>query len=303
MTAQNNRQTRTSSNGNRGNSKDPVLIRAEKECRRLAKSHYENFLVASILLPQRLRQPFYNVYAFCRSADDLADESPSPEVALARLDVFQRQLDDTFAGNPPENAFTALADTITRFGLSQEPFDDLLSAFRQDQSKFRYNSFDELLDYCRRSANPVGRIVLKMGESLDDQNATLSDQICTGLQLANFWQDVARDRAMGRVYLPVDEIARFGVTDEMLAQSTTSPQLRELLASECDRAEAYFHRGLALAGRVPRWLAGDVKLFAHGGLATLAAIRKIDFDVLGERPRVSKWMQFSLVFRVMLGRL
>ncbi len=185
----------------------------------------------------------------------------------------------------------------------KQPFDDLLSAFRQDQSKTRYDSFEELLDYCCRSANPVGRIVLKLGESLDAENSLLSDQICTGLQLVNFWQDVARDRAKGRVYLPADEMRRSGVSDRMLDQPTTPGPLRKLLASECQRSEAFFRRGLPLADRVAPWLAKDIKLFAHGGLATLAAIRKIDFDVLRIRPTVGKPTQFGLVCRAMLGRL
>ncbi len=250
-----------------------------------------------------MRLPFYNVNAFCRTADDLADESPSPAEALRRLDDFQRQLDDTFCGRPPGNAFMALADTIAKFGLPKEPFDDLLSAFRQDQSKSRYQSFDELLQYCCLSANPVGRIVLKLGNSSDQENARLSDLICTGLQLANFWQDVARDRAIRRVYVPQEEMLRFGVSEEMFDQTTTPKPLRELLASECKRAETFFQDGLPLADRVPGWLAKNIKLFAHGGLATLAAIRRIDFDVLRVRPTVSKRVQIGLVCRAMLGQL
>jgi squalene synthase HpnC len=255
------------------------------------------------MLPWRLRQPFYNVYAFCRSADDLADESPSPEIAIDRLDTFQNQLDATFAGRPVQPLFIALASTIRQFDLPKQPFDDLLDAFRQDQRKTRYDSIDPLLDYCRRSANPVGRLVLRLGETCDEESVEMSDEICTGLQLANFWQDVARDYSMGRIYLPVDEMSRFNVTNEMLGGSSTSQELRRLLASECDRAEKFFRRGLPLAQRVPRWLSRDVKLFAHGGLETLDAIRRIDFDVLRSRPTVSKWRQSALVARAMLGLL
>jgi squalene synthase HpnC len=275
-------------------SPDRLTRIAEKETRRLARSHYENFVVASVLLPRSLRQPFYNVYAFCRAADDLADQSPSPEVA-------QSQLNDTFAGRPRDNLFIALRSTIGQFQLPKQPFDDLLAAFRQDQSKRRYENFDQLLDYCSRSANPVGRIVLRLGDCDDPVNAELSDQICTGLQLANCWQDVARDYVIGRVYLPADQMSQFAVNEEMLAQSRTPQPLRQLLASQCDRAEEFLQRGLPLAGHVPRWLANDVKLFAHGGLATLDAIRRIDFDVLGKRPTVSRWRQAGLVLRAMLG--
>lgn len=284
-------------------SSDSVLQSSEKACRQLARAHYENFVVASVLLPRRLRQPFYNVYAFCRTADDLADESESPEIATDKLAAFQQQLDETFAGRPPANQFTALAHTIEQFQLPKQPFDDLLSAFRQDQVIDRYESFDQLHDYCRRSANPVGRIVLQLADAFDDENAALSDEICTGLQLANFWQDVARDLAIGRVYLPQSEMREFSVSEEMLHQPTTDPRLRDLLRSECDRAEAFFHRGLPLADRVPRWFDSDIKLFAHGGLATLKAIRSIDFDVLRIRPKVSKLQQVGLIARAAVGLL
>ena len=236
---QDNRQRARSSNGECSAVSAAALKTAEKETRRLAKSHYENFLVASVTLPRRLRQPFYNVYAFCRRADDLADESPSPHMATERIDAFQTLLDETFAGRPRENLFIALSSTIRQFNLPKQPFDDLLHAFRLDQLKTRYGSFDELLDYCRRSANPVGRIVLRLGECFDDDNATLSDQICVGLQLANFWQDLARDYAIGRIYLPADEMEQFGVTEAMLRESSTSKELRQLLASQCDRAESF----------------------------------------------------------------
>jgi len=255
------------------------------------------------LLPRRLRQPFFNLYAYCRTADDLADESPSPQEALRRLNDFQQQLDQTFAGHPPANLFTALADTIDRFDLPKQPFADLLSAFRQDQMQSTYETFDQLQDYCRRSANPVGRLVLQLGDALSGQTAELSDRICTGLQLANFWQDVARDRAIGRTYLPLDEMDRFAVTDNMLAAAATPQPVRELLASECDRAEQLLRTGLQLTELVPAWLGRNIKLFAHGGLATLAAIRNINFDVLRIRPTVSKRTQLGLVCQVMLRRL
>jgi squalene synthase HpnC len=300
---QDNREPARSSNGESGPLAAAALNTAEKETRRLAKSHYENFLVASVLLPRRFRQPFYNVYAFCRQADDLADQSPTPQLALERLDAFQRELNSTFAGRPGPDLFIALAHTIEQFELPKQPFDDLLDAFRQDQRVTRYQNFELLLDYCRRSANPVGRIVLSLGGACDDQTAPLSDEICTGLQLANFWQDVARDHAIGRIYLPLDEMNRFGVSEAMLGGSSTPPQLRQLLADQCDRAEGCFRRGLPLAQLVPRWLCHDVKLFAHGGLATLHAIRRIDFDILRTRPTVSKWRQSTVVVRALLGLL
>ena len=275
----------------------------EAETRRLARSHYENFVVASLLLPRRLRQPFYNVYAFCRTADDLADESGCTQSATERLQAFQIQLNEAFAGKPAGNLFIALSNTIEQFQLPQQPFDDLIAAFRQDQVKTRYRDFAELLDYCRRSANPVGRILLKMVGSSDPTNDELSDQICTGLQLANFWQDVARDRELDRVYLPQDAMATFEVDERMLACPSTPEPLRRLLRSECRRAAAYFHRGLPLAERVPRWFARDVRLFAHGGLATLDAIAAIDYDVLRVRPTVSKGQQMLMVAKAAAGLL
>lgn len=278
-------------------------LAAEKWTRRLAKSHYENFLVASVLLPSRLRQPFYNVYAFCRIADDLADESLSHESALEQLEKLQEQLDQTYAGRPTEDLLVALAKTIDQFNLPKDDFDDLLIAFRRDQRKTRYADADELSDYCRHSANPVGRIVLRLGGCFDAENAALSDRICTGLQLANFWQDVARDKAIGRIYLPATSMSKFGVTEAMLEESSASSELRQLLASECERAEILLRSGLPLADRVPRWLSGDVKLFVHGGLATLAAIERVDFDVLQTRPTVSKLRQIALVARVAMGLL
>ncbi|QEG02555.1 All-trans-phytoene synthase [Stieleria maiorica] len=280
------------------------LKQSEQFCRRLATGHYENFLVASILLPRRMRQPFYNIYAFCRTADDLADESASDTIALHELDALQQQIDRLFRGqSPAEGLFPALADTIARFQLDKQPFDDLLSAFRQDQRIKQYESMPQLLDYCSRSANPVGRLVLQLADALTPTTAAFSDQICTGLQLANFWQDVSRDHAIGRVYLPGDLRRRFGVTPTMLSQPSSPPALREMLAFLCDQAEDCFRQGLPLADHVPRWLRNDLLLFAHGGLATLQAIRDIDFDVLRVRPTVGKFKQGLLVGRAFLGTL
>ncbi|MDA9934131.1 squalene synthase HpnC [Rubripirellula sp.] len=302
-TAQHNRVVASSSNHGESGDSAHSLSQAREFTRKLATSHYENFLVASILLPKKLRQPFYDIYAFCRTADDLADESANPAEALEGLGRFQHQLDATFVGYPEEPLFIALEATIQQFQLPKEPFDDLLDAFRQDQYRNRYESIEELLEYCQRSANPVGRLVLHLGESCTDENRILSDHICTGLQLANFWQDVARDFAMDRIYIPQKLMRQFGVEEEMFNQGPTAEPLRRLLAHECERAEEMFRTGLPLAKRVKPWLANDVKLFAHGGLQTLRAIRKIDFDVLGSRPTVGKIRQFSLVLRVLAGRL
>lgn len=286
-----------------GAEQDQRLQRAQLETRRIATSHRENFWVATVLLPARLRQPFYNVYAYCRTADDLADASPSTDEALRGLERFAEQLDAAFAGRPQDPLFVALHHTIEQFSLPKQPFKDLLSAFRQDQHRHRYDSFSQLLDYCRRSANPVGRIVLRLGECYDETRAELSDQICTGLQLVNFWQDVARDHAIGRIYLPGEEMDRFGVNEAMLDGPGTPPPLRKLLQRECERAEAFFERGMPLVEQVPGWLAADVRLFIHGGLATLQAIRRVDFDVLRQRPTVGRPQRLWMLLKAALGVL
>ncbi|MEM9587254.1 MAG: squalene synthase HpnC [Planctomycetota bacterium] len=292
-------------------------MRSRKLCRRLARSHYENFLVASVLLPRRMRQPFYDLYAFCRVADDVADESPDPKTAIAGLDQMAAQLDAVFGRSTTpttaqtivegqtlvEGLFIALQDTVQQFRLTRQPFDDLLAAFRQDQHVHRYESMDRLLGYCRGSANPVGRLVLQLADCRQPAQLELSDKICTALQLVNFWQDVARDRLIGRVYLPQDAMEEHRVTESMLDRDATSPQLKSLLRSLCDQTETMFHEGMALSQLVPAWLARDVKLFAHGGLQTIQAIRRIDCDVLRVRPRVSKGTQLGLVANALLGRL
>ncbi|MDA7904715.1 squalene synthase HpnC [Rhodopirellula sp.] len=300
---QHNRVVASSSNHGQSTGYDHILRQAREFTRKLATSHYENFLVASILLPKELRQPFYDIYAFCRTADDLADESRNPEEALRGLGRWQQQLDLAFEGQPEELLFVALEATVRKYEIPKQPFDDLLDAFRQDQHRNRYESMSELFDYCRRSANPVGHIVLHLGHSCTAGNRILSDHICTGLQLVNFWQDVARDFAMGRIYVPREQMRKFGVEEEMFGQTSTAEPLRRLLASECERAEKLFHLGLPLAESVKPWLANDVKLFAHGGLQTLRAIHRIDYDVLGSRPTVGKLQQFGLVLRALLRRL
>jgi squalene synthase HpnC len=280
------------------------LSTARAHCRRIALGHYENFLVASVLLPRKMKQPFYNVYAFCRHADDLADESPSPEIATERLGHWQQQLDRCFAGQSVDHPiFIALSDTILQFRLQKRPFDDLLDAFRQDQVKVRFANFAELLDYCRRSANPVGHIVLRLADADSPENIALSDSICTGLQLANHWQDIRRDFQAGRIYLPQDALASVSITESALGQPKACEELKHLIASQCQRAREFLIAGLPLADRVPRWLASDIRLFAHGGLETLDAIARQDHDTIAQRPTVSKTRQLKLVIRAMLGRL
>jgi squalene synthase HpnC len=273
----------------------PSLADAQAYCRELATSHYENFSVASWLLPKRLRPHFYHIYAYCRWADDLADETGDPARSLELLAWWEELLNRCYEGHAEHPVFVALRSTIETFAIPREPFRDLLTAFRRDQTSVRYKTFDELLEYCRYSANPVGRLVLYLGESYSAANETLSDHICTGLQLANHWQDVARDHARGRIYLPQEDLRRYGVSESMLGSTTAAPQVRDLLREHVERAESELRAGRALVDRVTPDLRWQVDLFVQGGLAILEEIRQQDYDVLHHRPQVSKWRKLRLV--------
>jgi squalene synthase HpnC len=273
------------------------LAEAEAYSRRLARSHYENFPVVTWALPKSLHQHFYNVYAFCRWADDLGDEVGDRERALQLLGWWREELAACYAGDPRHPVFVALAPTIARFGIPQQPFADLISAFEQDQTVTDYDTYDQLRDYCRRSADPVGRIVLHLCERFNEQNAGWSDSICTGLQLANFWQDIARDYDIGRVYLPREDRERFGYRDAELRSRTTNNRFLELVAFEVDRARALLLAGRPLIAAMPGRLQVDIDLFIGGGLAILREIERIQFRVWERRPVVTK----TRVGRLFLG--
>ncbi|HUY34606.1 MAG TPA: squalene synthase HpnC [Pirellulales bacterium] len=273
----------------------PSLDESRAYCRRLALTHYENFTVASWLLPRRLRQHFYHVYAYCRWADDLADETGDRGRSLDLLDWWEDQLRSCYAGNVRHPVFVALGETIREFAIPPEPFHDLLTAFRQDQHVHRYETFDDLLGYCRNSANPVGRLVLHLGRSHDHARGKLSDAVCTGLQLANFWQDVANDWARGRLYLPLADCRRFGYKEANLDRREATPEFRRLLAFEVGRAEAYLREGLPLVDQVSPALGADVWLFIHGGLKILERIEAVDYDVWTRRPKLSRADQARLL--------
>src|SRR5438094_2273656 len=240
-------------------------VEARSYCSRLARTHYENFTVASLLLPRQLLQHFHNVYAYCRWADDLADEAGGGTRALGLLRWWKEELMRCYEGEPSHPVMVALQDTIRRFHIPREPFIDLLFAFEQDQLVKRYRTYEQLLGYCKYSANPVGHLVLYLCEACDDSKAALSDHVCTALQLANFWQDVARDFAIGRVYLPAEDRARFGYSDADLEARRCTPAFRELMRFEVDRARGFFDRGAKLLPLLPREARTDVELFIRGG--------------------------------------
>ncbi|MEN6406396.1 MAG: squalene synthase HpnC [Thermoguttaceae bacterium] len=275
----------------------PSLAQSQRDCRRLARCHYENFTVASRLLPRGLRQHFCNVYAYCRWADDLADETGDPARSLELLDQWQEQLRQCYEGKAVHPIFVALAETIRQFDIPQQTFADLLIAFRQDQQVTRYETADQLLQYCRCSANPVGRLVLHLARGCTPERLQWSDAICTGLQLANFCQDVARDWDRGRVYLPQAACRRFGYDETMFARRACNDAFRRLLADQVDWAESFLRQGQPLAAHMPPGFRLPVALFAEGGLATLGAIRRQNYDVWTRRPTVSRFEKFFLLVR------
>ena len=281
----------------------PSLEEARAYCERLAKSHYENFSVATWFLPKRLRQHFYNVYAYCRISDDLGDEVGDPQQSLELLDQWEAELNACYAGSPKHPVFVALAETVKQFGIPQHEFSDLLIAFRQDQTITRFETFDDILAYCRYSANPVGHLVLYLCGYSDAERQQLSDYTCTALQLANFWQDVFVDYGKGRIYLPLEDLRRFGVTGGDIAQRRATPQFVAMMKFEVERARDWFSRGLPLVKKVNRELAIDLELFSRGGQEILNAIERQGFDVLRARPEISKSRKLMLVLRAAMGKL
>ena len=281
----------------------PSLEEARAYCERLAKSHYENFSVATWFLPKRLRQHFYNVYAYCRISDDLGDEVGNPQQSLELLDQWEGQLNSCYAGSPRHPVFVALRETVKQFGIPKIEFSDLLIAFRQDQTVSRFETFDDVLGYCRYSANPVGHLVLYLCGYSDAGRQQLSDYTCTALQLANFWQDVFVDYGKGRIYLPLEDLRRFGVTGDDIAQRRATPQFVAMMKFEVERAREWFERGLPLVKMVDRALAVDLELFSRGGQEILNAIERQGFDVLRSRPVISKPRKLMLVLRAAMGKI
>jgi squalene synthase HpnC len=268
----------------------------------LATHHYENFHVVSFLLPKRLHQDFYNVYSFCRWADDLADEIGDTKESLRLLAWWRTELQAMYSGTPKHPVFVALEDTAARHYLLQETFDDLIKAFEQDQLVTRYRNFEELFEYCRYSANPVGRLVLGLCGYRDAARQELSDATCTALQLANFWQDVIVDLEKDRVYLPLDILDKHGYPVEALFERRFDDRFRAVMMESIGVARDLFLKGLPLAEQVDRRLAIDLELFSRGGLKILEKIEQRDCNVLRSRPSISRVERVGLLLGALTRR-
>jgi squalene synthase HpnC len=261
----------------------------------LATHHYENFNVVSWLLPKDLHQHFYNVYAYCRWADDLGDEIPDAQRALELLDWWERELDACYDGNPSHPVFVALRETAVAKDIPKQPFADLLKAFRQDQTVRRYPTWDAMVGYCVYSANPVGRLVLYLCGYRDEQRQRLSDATCTALQLANFWQDVSRDLEKGRIYIPLDAAAAQGLSETDIVERRFDDRYVRLMKDLIARTRTLFAEGLPLARMVNGRLRIDLEMFSRGGLAVLDAIEASGYDTLHHRPSIGKAKQARLL--------
>jgi squalene synthase HpnC len=284
----------------------PTLEEARAYCKNLAETHYENFHVASWFLPKALRPHFHSIYAYCRISDDLGDEVGDTGAALALLDLWGRELDACYEGRARHPVFVALHETMRACSIPKEPFADLLVAFRQDQAVTRFPTMEDVFAYCRYSANPVGRLVLYACGEVSPNTMTekfrLSDATCTALQLANFWQDVRVDYAKGRVYLPQQDMQRFGASEAMIAAGAATAEFRELLKYEVEFARGLFEQGLPLIGMVNRELGLDLDLFSRGGMEILRAIERQNYDVLAWRPAISKRTKLKLAMRALTGK-
>ncbi len=282
----------------------PTLAEAQAWCQRLATSHYENFHVATWFLPKRIRPYFESIYAFSRVSDDLGDEVADTAVATELLTAWRAMLDECY--EHPERSrhpvYVALQQTIAETGMPKQLFADLIHAFQMDQTVTRYETLEQLIGYSHYSANPVGRLVLWVSGYRDEERALLSDKVCTALQLINFWQDVVEDWERGRRYLPADAMARFGVTDAMIAEKRFTPEYRAMMVYLVDYARTMLAEGAAISGTVDRELAVTLKLFSNGGFAAIDGIVAQDYDVLAKRPSVSKATKVKLLAGALAGK-
>ena len=292
---------------------------AFRYCEGLARSHYENFTVGSLLIPKQTRRYVHAIYAYCRWVDDLGDESaaglseslaqagwnpPSASnlestsdlgaAKLDLLDAWQSDLEACYDGEPCHPVMVALQDTVRRFDIPREPFLKLIEANRMEQRMDRYPTYRDLAHYCDHSANPVGRLFLYLFGYRDEERQRLSDLTCTALQLANFWQDVARDYAIGRIYIPLEDMERFSYTEDQLGRGVVNDELRRLMAFEVDRARGMFEEGFKLVDTLDGRIRLDVALFTAGGTAVLGAIERQGYDVLSRRPSLSRTRKATL---------
>jgi len=280
----------------------PSLDEARAYCRDLARSHYENFAVVSRFLPQRYRQDLFHVYGFCRTVDDLGDEAPGDRLAL--LDRWEEELRACYREDvrgPSHPVMVALQETIRKYDIPPQPFLKLIEANRMDQRQQRYSTYADLLRYCEHSANPVGHLVLYVWGYRDADRQRLSDATCTALQLTNFWQDVRRDWELGRLYIPLEDMQRFGYSEDALAARQANDRLRALLAFEVARARALFREGLKLVPLVSRDLQVDLRLFTLGGRKVLDAIERQGYDVLSRRPAITRWQKGRLALGALVA--
>lgn len=270
---------------------------AWRACARIATTHYENFTVGSRLLPANVRKPMWVIYAYCRTVDDLGDEALGDRKEL--LDAWEEELHACYNGTPKSPIMQALQDVIIHFQLPIDPFLDLITANRIDQRQHRYATYKELLEYCRYSANPVGRLVLMLLKRDSPKARKYSDAVCTALQLTNFWQDVAIDLEKGRIYLPLEDMQRFGYKEEELASCTYNQAFRDLMAFQAARAEKLFQQGEGLIPMLPRRFRIDIALFSMGGRAILRSLERVGYDVFNRRPTLSKTKKTLLLFQAL----
>lgn len=269
-------------------------------CERIARTHYENFPVASLLLPREKRRHIYSIYAFARGADDFADEGNIPaDERIGRIRRWQQLLDETYAGKPAHPVFTALSQTVHELDIPKEYFDLLLAAFRQDVIQRRYETFDDLIDYCKKSANPIGRLVLHVFGYKDENLYRYSDFLCTALQLANFWQDIEIDLAKNRIYVPLEDLDRFDYYEGELMAKRATPEYKRLMQLQIERTRALFRAGYRLTRLVGKDLRTELRLTWFGGMKILEKIEQLDYDVFGRHPRLHLWDIAGLILHAL----
>ncbi len=283
----------------------PSLAEAQAWCRNLASRHYENFHVATFFLPRKVRPHFESIYAYCRVADDFGDEVADPLVATRLLDTWGAMLDECYdaPGRSMHPVFVALHETIRECDPPRGLFADLLHAFRMDQVKTEYESWEELLEYSHYSANPVGRLVLCVCGYREESLGLLSDKVCTALQLANFWQDVVEDAERDRRYIPGDAMLRFGVDEGQLEGRVFTPEFRAMMQGLVLRTREMLLEGATISKHVDKDLSVTLDLFRKGGEAILDGITAENFDVLRGRPVVSKARKLTLLMEAFFGKL